>query len=119
LVLAPDGSQDPSTLGEAIGRLLLSPPAVSVSHIAAPRVTVAERLAHLRGLLKRGSFSFSEAVSGADRITIAVTLFALLELYKQGEVDWSQDRSFGEIAIEARGDAASGEPLARAGGIAG
>jgi segregation and condensation protein A len=119
IVRAPDGSQDPSVLGEAVGRLLLSPPAVSVSHIAMPRVTVAERLAHLRGLLRRGSFSFEEAVRGADRITVAVTLFALLELYKRGEADWSQKQSFGDIAIQARGAAASEEPLASAGGIAG
>ena len=47
-----DGSQDPQVLGEAIGRLLLMPPAISVRHIAVPRVTVAERLAHLRALLQ-------------------------------------------------------------------
>jgi len=64
------------------------------------RVTVAERLAYLRALLRRGSFSFDEAVTRADRVTVAVTLYALLELYKQGELDWSQDEPFGEITIE-------------------
>ncbi len=39
---------------------------------------------------------------GADRMTVAVTLFALLELYKRGEADWEQQESFGEIAIRAR-----------------
>jgi segregation and condensation protein A len=34
-------------------------------------------------------------------VTVAVTLFALLELYKQGEATWSQDEPFGEITIEA------------------
>ncbi len=38
---------------------------------------------------------------GADRMTVAVTLFALLELYKRGEADWRQPESFGEIEIEA------------------
>jgi segregation and condensation protein A len=95
------GRQNPDVLGEAIGRLLSMPPTISLRHIGTPRVTVAERLAHLRGLLRRGAFSFDEAVSGADRMTIAVTLFALLELYKCGEVDWRQPESFGEIAIEA------------------
>jgi len=28
-----------------------------------------------------------------------VTLFALLELYKQGEAVWDQDEPFGEITI--------------------
>ena len=49
----------------------------------------------LRGLLRRGSFSFDEAVEGADRMTVAVTVFALLELYKRGEADWEQDEPFG------------------------
>jgi len=96
-----EGSQDPAVLGEAIGRLLAMPPTISLRHIAGQRVTVAERLAHLRGLLRRGAFSFEEAVHGADRMTVAVTLFALLELYKRGEADWRQPESFGEIAIEA------------------
>jgi segregation and condensation protein A len=95
------GSQDPELLGEALGRLLLMPPAISVRHIAMPRVTVAERLAHLRALLRRGSFSFDDAVRGADRMTVAVTLFALLELYKRGEADWEQPEAFGEIAVRA------------------
>jgi len=63
---------------------------------------VADRLAHLRGLLARrsGSFSFDEAVDGADRVTVAVTLFALLELYKRGEAAWEQDEPFGPITIQ-------------------
>jgi segregation and condensation protein A len=45
--------------------------------------------------------SFDEAVRGADRVTVAVTLFALLELYKQGEATWRQEEAFGDIAIAA------------------
>jgi len=99
IVAAPTGSQDPALLGEAVGRLLRTAPAVDIRHIAIPRVTVAERLSHLRALLARGSFSFGEAVRGGDRMTVAVTLFALLELYKRGEADWEQSESFGEIAV--------------------
>jgi segregation and condensation protein A len=99
-----DGSQNPEILGEALGRLLQMPPAISLRHIGVPRITVAERLAHLRGLLRRGRFSFDEAVRGADRMTVAVTLFALLELYKRGEADWDQQESFGEIAVHARSE---------------
>ena len=104
---APDGSQAPEVLGEAIGRLLLMPPQISVHHIGIARVTVAERLVILRGLLRRGTFSFDDAVKGADRMTIAVTLFALLELYKRGEASWVQQESFGEISVSA---AAAGHP---------
>ncbi len=122
---AEGGGQDPQALGEAIGRLLLMPPAISLRHISATRVTIAERLAHLRALLRRtregtgGSFSFDEAVRGADRMTVAVTLFALLELYKRGEAGWEQHESFGEIAIHRldRETAAAGR--APAGRLAG
>ena len=92
---------DPEVLGRAIGGLLRMPEPVDVRHIASPKVSVAERLAHLRELLRRGSFTFDEAVARADRVTVAVTLFAVLELYKQGELNWRQDEPFGEITIEA------------------
>jgi segregation and condensation protein A len=92
---------DAATLAEAIGGLLRLPEPVDVRHIANPRVTVAERLAHLRELLRRGRFSFDDAVSEADRVTVAVTLYALLELYKQGELTWEQAEPFAEITIEA------------------
>jgi segregation and condensation protein A len=92
---------DPSRLAAAIGDLLLLPEPVDVRHMTSPKVSVAERLAHLRDLLRRGSFSFDEAVARADRVTVAVTLFALLELYKQGELTWTQDEPFGEIEIAA------------------
>jgi segregation and condensation protein A len=101
VVDAPAGSQDPEALGAAIGRLLAMPPRISVAHLAANRVSLGERLAVLRGLLRRGSFSFDEAVRGADRMTVAVTLFALLELYKRGEADWLQEQCFGEIAVRS------------------
>jgi segregation and condensation protein A len=116
-VLQPaDGSQDPEVLGEAIGRLLTMPPEISLRHVSVPRVAVSERLALLRGLLRRGAFSFDEAVRGADRMTVAVTLFALLELYKRGEADWEQGESFGKIAVHAPFAHATGAPVAVAGG---
>jgi segregation and condensation protein A len=90
---------DPGVLGRAVGELLRLPEPVDVRHLPAPRVSVAERLAHLRALLRRGSFSFDEAVEHADRVTVAVTLFAVLELYKEGELTWSQEQPFGEIML--------------------
>ncbi len=92
---------DPARLASAIGDLLRVPEPVDIRHISVPKVSVAERLAHLRRLLRRGSFSFDEAVASADRVTIAVTLFALLELYKQGEATWEQPEPFGEITVGA------------------
>jgi segregation and condensation protein A len=90
---------DPAILASAIGSLLQVPPPVDVRHMTVAKVTVAERLAHLRKLLRAGRFTFSEAVGRADRVTVAVTLYALLELYKQGEATWVQNEPFAEIMI--------------------
>jgi segregation and condensation protein A len=90
---------DPRRLGAALGGLLRVPPTLTFGHLTSPRVTTAERLAHLRALLRHGTTTFDEAVRGADRVTVAVTLFALLELYKQGEATWDQPEPFGDIAI--------------------
>jgi segregation and condensation protein A len=109
------GGHDPAVLGEAIGRLLALPPAINIGHISIPRVSLGERLAHLRALLRRGRFTFDEAVAGADRMTVAVTLFALLELYKRGEAVWEQEECFGEINVLALA-ARSAAPVAAVGG---
>jgi len=91
---------DPGALPAAIGGLLRMPERIDARHMPTPKVSLAERLAHLRAMLRKGSFSFDEAIAREDRVTIAVTLFALLELYKQGELTWTQPEPFGEITIE-------------------
>jgi segregation and condensation protein A len=92
---------DPAVLGAALGSLLRTPPPLDLRHLATPRVSLAERLAHLRALLRRGAFSFDEAVEGADRVTVCVTVFALLELYKRGEAGWEQPEPFGPVTVKA------------------
>ena len=97
-----DGSQDPSVLGAAIGRLLAMPPSINLRHIArAARHRRRAPRAPARAAARAARFSFDEAVRGADRMTVAVTLFALLELYKRGEAGWEQQESFGEIPCSA------------------
>jgi segregation and condensation protein A len=110
---AAEAVYEPARLGQAMGELLRHPPPIDVDHmhVVHPRVSVAARLSHLRRLLRRGSFTFDEAVRDADRVTIATTLFALLELHKQGEAVWRQDEPFGEITIAAR--QADADPLTR------
>ena len=64
--------------------------APDTSHIR-PTVSLEKRLRVLRELLVgRGSLDFDEAFGNEDRLTQAVTLFALLELHKQGEATWEQ-----------------------------
>jgi segregation and condensation protein A len=91
---------DTARLAEAIDGLLRTPPAVDTSHLNRVTVSLERRLQHIRTLLSsRQRFSFEDAVAGEDRMTQAVTLFALLELYKTGELVWSQSEPFGPIEI--------------------
>jgi len=102
-------SYDPDQLAEALGGLLRMPPKLDLGHVARPRVSLESRLDHMRSLLShRGSFTFDEAVQGADRLTEAVTLFALLELHKAGEARWSQPEAFGPITVSVDGCEAGG-----------
>jgi segregation and condensation protein A len=93
---------EPPLLAAAIEGLLRTPPQVDTRHLAQVTVSLERRLEHLRNLLSsRRTFSFEDAVKGADKMTQAVTLFALLELYKSGELVWSQEETFGRIEISA------------------
>lgn len=97
---AAGAAYDPERLAEAVGGLLAVPPPLDLRHVRQPAVSVEQRLRHLRDLLaSRSRFSFDEAVQGADRLTEAVTLFALLELYKAGEAKWEQEVPFGPITV--------------------
>ena len=40
-------------------------------------------------------------MAGSDRLTEALTLFALLELYKAGEASWDQPAPFASITVTA------------------
>jgi segregation and condensation protein A len=93
---------EPVQLAEALGGLLRVPPPLDLRHMARPLVTVEQRLGHLREILARARrFSFDEAVKGADRLTEAMTVWALLELYKAGEAVWEQEENFGPITVAA------------------
>jgi segregation and condensation protein A len=93
---------EPDALAAAIGELLRVPPPPDTSHIR-PTVSLERRLRALRELLtRRESFDFEEAFGSEDRLTQAVTLFALLELHKKGEATWKQSKNFGPIEVVAR-----------------
>src|SRR4051812_19277432 len=76
---------DPARLGAALGGLLREPPPIDLGHVTIAKVSVADRLTVLRSLLRRGVVSFDEAVQGADRVTGAATLWALLGVEKRRE----------------------------------
>ncbi len=88
-------------LAVALGDLLRAPPAPDTSHIR-PTVSLDRRLVVLRELLgRRRTFDFDQVFADEDRLTQAVTLFALLEMHKRGEASWTQKETFGPIEVEA------------------
>jgi segregation and condensation protein A len=90
---------DPEQLRTALGDLLEAPPPLDTSHIR-PTVSLERRLRALRDALAgRPSIDFDEQFGGEDRLTQAVTLFALLELYRKGEVTWKQSEPLGPIEV--------------------
>ncbi len=90
---------DPDQLGAALGDLLTEPPQLDISHIR-PTVSLERRLRALRDVLRRrSSFDFDEEFGGEDRLTQAVTIFGLLELYRKGEIVWEQERVCGPIEV--------------------
>jgi segregation and condensation protein A len=94
---------DPDKLGAALGDLLTEPPKLDVSHIR-PTVSLERRLQALRGALSgRSDFDFDEEFGGEDRLTQAVTVFALLELSRRGEITWEQSENFGPIRVRRAG----------------
>lgn len=94
---------DPSELRVALEALLVSKPAPSLAHMTTRRVRVEDVLRGLRARLGRErSVSFDEQVRGADRIEVAVTLLAALELSRLGEASLRQAEPFADIRIEAR-----------------
>lgn len=91
---------DPDQLGAALGDLLTEPPEVDLSHIR-PTVSLERRLRAVRdALLRRSDFDFDDEFGGEDRLTQAVTVFAMLELYRKGEVTWEQSECFGPIRVK-------------------
>jgi segregation and condensation protein A len=80
-------------------------PQVTTTHIAPPRLSVAEAVTDLaRRLHDRGSSSFEELVGRqAPPIEVVVGLLAVLELYKRSLVELDQASTFGDIAVRWTG----------------
>jgi segregation and condensation protein A len=93
---------EPDRIGVALGDLLTVPPPPDTRHIRTT-VSLQRRLGVLRQLLgARKTLDFDEAFGGEDRFTQAVTLFAMLELYRRGEATWTQTETFGRIEVHAK-----------------
>jgi len=98
----------PDLLAATAAGLLRPPPVVDLSHVAPIRVTVAEAVAAVREQLdSMRTARFRELVADCEeRIDVVVRFLALLEMYREGQVDLSQAGTFGEIEVRLTAGAA-------------
>ena len=97
---APGPPLDPGLLAAALAAAAaLAPEPVLPPEIVARTITLAERAAAIREALAHGSvIVLQDLLAGSrDRVLVAVTFLALLELVKRREVVAEQDRPWGPI----------------------
>lgn len=90
----------PAELNRAL-ELLLEPPAeIKTDHMMRITVSIWEQMKEIRSALRnQQQVTFEDLAGGSDRMTQAVTFFALLEMYNSGELEVDQERLFGSILI--------------------
>jgi segregation and condensation protein A len=88
----------------AFAAALAARPAEPVHRVEPVRITLEDRLRHVRAVLaERGAVLFHELFPPeAARLELVVTLVALLEMVRGGEVVLRQDAVFEEIAVVPR-----------------
>ncbi|MBA2718695.1 MAG: segregation/condensation protein A [Chloroflexi bacterium] len=101
----PDGPPlDPAALIQALGRLaLIRPPPILPPETVARTITLTERAEIIRAAIRgHGSFVLQELLAGVrDRVVVAITFLALLELMKRREIVVSQAEPWGPIVARA------------------
>lgn len=91
---------EPRRLAEALALLVEVPPELRTDHITMVTANIWERMKAIRLALKdKEEVRFDEIIAGSDRMTQAVTFFALLEMYNSGELEVEQEKLFGQIII--------------------
>jgi segregation and condensation protein A len=94
---------EPDQLAAAIGDLLEAPSGPDLSQMRTT-VSLRRRLSIVRAvLIGSASFDFDRHFGDEDRLTQAVTILALLELYKRGEAEWEQFEQCGPITVRRIG----------------
>jgi len=113
--LAPAAPMDPARLVAALAALVaIAPPPVEPPRLMARSVTLAERAAAIRAALARAPAVVLQELlgTGRDRVFMAVTFLALLELVKRREVVAVQAVPWGPIVCRRAGPATpAGPPL--------
>ncbi len=93
-------------LAELAARALAPAPLVDLSHVAPIRVSLSDAIALVQARVSSaGMASFRELLAdNPERIHVVVRFLALLELHRQGKVELSQARLFGEIEVRWQGE---------------
>lgn len=100
---------EPDSLASAIGDLLTPPEQIDLSHVKTT-VSLRQRVSMLKSILTASSsFDFDDRFGQEDRLTQAVTIFALLQLFSEGEATWEQTENCGPIKV-IRTDRANSRP---------
>ncbi len=110
---------DPALLAGALDRLAaVVPPAVPPPESLPRTMTLGERAALIRAALaEAGPVVLQELLAGVrDRVVIAVTFLAMLELVKRREVTIEQEEPWGPIIVRSVQRPVAGGPDARDGG---
>lgn len=93
-------------LGPALVELLLrkTEERVDTTFIAPIRVSVSEQIERLRRVLtKKGKTTFTALARACEsKLDVIAIFLAVLELYKRGELVFSQRKIFGEIEVKAK-----------------
>jgi segregation and condensation protein A len=105
----PDGPPlDPMILGKALVRLAaVVAPAAPPPEVVARTITLTERAAIIRAAIaEAGAVVLQDLLRGVrDRVVVAVTFLAMLELMKRREIVVTQDVPWGPITARATTDA--------------
>jgi len=99
--LAP--SEESTELVASMKDLLAQRRPPDTDHLTAARVSLTRQIAAIRrALIRERRMSFEEVFGKADRLVQAMTVFGLLTLMSQGEVEVDQDSVFGDIDIRLK-----------------
>jgi segregation and condensation protein A len=95
------------------GLAMIAPPPEPPPEIMPRTITLTERAAIIRAALRDApAIVLQDLLAGVrDRVVVAVTFLALLELMKRREIVVEQDEPWGPIVARATGDLADDSPL--------
>jgi len=105
----PMAKATPEALRDAMASLLVPSQFVDLSHVTPIRFTLSDAMATVRDRLAHTPNSnVRDLVSDCEeRLEVVVRFLALLELYREGQVELRQAKVFGEIKVRWRGGRAA------------